>query len=121
LRNVVESASSDPSIAMDENDWNMEPHLISIKNGILNLETLQFESDPKIRIREYIDISWNPHARSTMFDNYLLSVFLEQEIVDWIKLAIGYTFTGFTKEQIFFLCEGEGTNGKSKFLDLLKV
>lgn len=121
IKNMVEAAKSDQNIVVKESDWNIDPKLLSVKNGILNLETLQFVYDPLLRIRDHIDINYNPSAITMKYEPYLNSLFEGNEkLIRWIKLYLGYTLTGYTSEQVFILCEGAGNNGKSKFFELVK-
>jgi putative DNA primase/helicase len=41
------------------------------------------------------------------------------ELVDYLQRAIGYTLTGSTREQVFFLLYGTGRNGKSVFMNTI--
>src|SRR5699024_2356170 len=42
-----------------------------------------------------------------------------QVLIDYIQRAIGYSLSGYTKEQVMFVLYGNGRNGKSVFLDIL--
>lgn len=44
----------------------------------------------------------------------------DKELIDFIHKAVGYTLTGSIKEQSMFLTFGDGSNGKSVFLDVIK-
>jgi putative DNA primase/helicase len=51
----------------------------------------------------------------------LLEVFDHDPImVSYIQRAVGYSLTGDSREQCFFLCWGGGRNGKSTLLEVLK-
>jgi len=42
-----------------------------------------------------------------------------QELIAFLKKAIGYSLTGITTERVMFMCHGEGDNGKSTLLRVL--
>lgn len=44
----------------------------------------------------------------------------DQELIDYLQKAIGYSLTGSTEEQVMFILYGSGRNGKSVFMDVLK-
>ena len=44
----------------------------------------------------------------------------DQDLVRWLQKAVGYSLTGETKEQCFFMLYGTGRNGKTTFLEALK-
>jgi putative DNA primase/helicase len=43
----------------------------------------------------------------------------DAELISFLQRAVGYSLTGLTDEQCFFLLHGTGANGKSTFLDVL--
>ena len=43
-----------------------------------------------------------------------------ESLIDFIHKAVGYTLTGSIREQSMFLTFGDGSNGKSVFLDVIK-
>lgn len=64
--------------------------------------------------------SFDPQARCLRWLQFLSEVFAgDQELIGFIQRAVGYSLTGDTSEQVFFLCYGGGANGKSVFLDIL--
>jgi putative DNA primase/helicase len=44
----------------------------------------------------------------------------DKELINFIHKAVGYTLTGSIREQSMFLTFGDGSNGKSVFLDVIK-
>ncbi|MHA7630818.1 DNA primase family protein [Corallococcus sp. M7] len=52
------------------------------------------------------------------FDNTLLEG--SESLIRYVQRAIGYTPTGLTVEQVLFLLYGDGANGKSTFLNVLR-
>jgi putative DNA primase/helicase len=44
----------------------------------------------------------------------------DQELIDYLQKAIGYSLTGSVEEQVMFILYGNGRNGKSVFMDTLK-
>ena len=45
----------------------------------------------------------------------------DRDLQDFLQRAVGYTLTGDTREQCFFLLYGTGANGKSTFLETLQA
>jgi putative DNA primase/helicase len=43
----------------------------------------------------------------------------DEELIEFVRLVIGYALTGLTKEQCFFVLYGTGANGKSTFINVL--
>ena len=44
----------------------------------------------------------------------------DQDLIDYLQRAIGYSLSGSTVEQMMFILYGNGRNGKSVFLDVIK-
>lgn len=60
-------------------------------------------------------------AKATHWCQFLGQIFeSDEELIDWIHRFCGYILTGSTQEQVFLFCYGEGANGKSVFIELLK-
>jgi putative DNA primase/helicase len=43
----------------------------------------------------------------------------DQELIQYVQRAIGYSLTGQTVEHLMFICYGSGANGKSVMLRIL--
>lgn len=109
---VREQVAMDPAI-FDGNPW-----LLNCTNGTIDLKTGQLGPH---RREDYLTkitpLAFDPDASCTQWEDFLEVIFAgNQELITWIQKAIGYTLTGSVQEQVFFLCHGSGSNGKSTFL-----
>lgn len=102
-------------------DYNTDNYLVNCFNGIIDLKSGKLLPHDK----KYM-ISKNTHTECDLINEpkrwkqFLLEIFGgNQEMVDFIQVALGYTLTGDTKEQCFFQCYGDGANGKSVFFDIV--
>lgn len=109
------------SIATVHNEWDTRPDILACLNGTLNLETGDIrESSADDLISHYIPHKYDPHATCPTWENFLQEIFDgNQEVVDFVKRAVGYSMTGRTDEQCIFVMIGRGSNGKSTFLEVL--
>ena len=48
-------------------------------------------------------------------------MFGSDDLIDYVRRAIGYSLSGDTSEQVLFVCYGSGANGKSVFLSTLRA
>jgi P4 family phage/plasmid primase-like protien len=120
IDSMLKSSSSDSRIKIEENGWNVDPYLLSVQNGILDLRTLTFVNANNLRIKEYIDIAFDPNSTAEKYWKGFCEIFQNnEELILWVMLYIGYTSTGYTGEQIFVICDGIGRNGKTKLLIIL--
>jgi len=100
-----------------------DPMLLGCKNGVLDLRTGDLrDGRPEDMITKTTGVAFRPEAQCPRWERFLLEVFQDdEELVDFVWRAVGYTLTGLTKEQVLFLLIGGGSNGKSVFLDALRL
>lgn len=59
-------------------------------------------------------------AKAPTWERFINEIFLgDQELIRYVQKAIGYSLTGFTREQCMFIGYGDGANGKGVFKDIL--
>ena len=96
--------------------------LISVKNGVLNLETKQLlEFSPEYKIKNKVPVNYNPLAYSEVMDNTLNKICCnDKQLRMLIEEMIGYII--FRRNEIgkAFILTGSGANGKSTLLDVIK-
>ena len=100
----------------DDNDW-----LLGTQNYVLDLSNRTWiKPDPTLMISKQIGTSYDPDAQCPLWQEFLLDIMSgDQEMVDYLQRAVGYTLTGSTEEQVLFMLVGEGANGKSVFLRVI--
>ena len=116
LKAIIDLAKSEVPIAHDVFDRNN--HLLNCKNGTLDLNTgVLRRAERGDYITKAIDVWYEPTAQCPIWLNFLDQVFMgDQALVDYIQRALGYCLSGYTHEQKFFICYGNGRNGKSTLL-----
>lgn len=121
---MLKMASSEPEITARTEEFDQESWLLNCKNGIVDLTdgTLR-PHDPHLYFTQAL-----PHEYPTImqpacprWEAFLHEVCCgDAELVDFLHRAVGYTLTGETKEQKLFFLYGDGANGKSTFLEVLR-
>lgn len=101
-------------------DFNTDNYLLNCFNGIVDLKTGNLiPHDKKYMLSKNTHINCDFSKEPERWIKFLHEIFDDsEEMVDFIQKAMGYTLTGDTKEQCFFQCYGEGSNGKSVFFDI---
>jgi len=123
IRAMLELASSEKEIsavpsAFDANRW-----LLNVVNGTVNLKTgkLQPHSRSDL-ITKLAPVEYDPTARAPRWERFLMEIMGgDEELVEFLQRAVGYSLTGDTREQCLFFCYGQGANGKSTFLETLRA
>ena len=128
LDNVLKEAATMQPVAINRDSLNREPWLLNVYNGTLDLKTSQLRPhDPADMFDYVLPVPFDPAATCPRWERFLLEILKREdtqttlELVDWVQRAIGYTLTGDTTEQVFFTLYGDGCNGKSVFLEVLRA
>jgi P4 family phage/plasmid primase-like protien len=98
--------------------------IVNFQNGVLNMDSRELMShSPDYPFLYKLPFEYDPTAICPRFDQYLEEVTLEDADVKNVLLEfMGYTLAGVSPEigQKALILTGEGSNGKSVLLDLLK-
>lgn len=109
-------------IAMLEEEFDSEAtaHLLNCKNGTINLQTGELQDhNPMDYITKYTDIDYKPGAPCPKWKNHFDLVFKRnQDLIGYVKRALGFSLFGVLWEHVVFICEGDGANGKGTLTEL---
>jgi putative DNA primase/helicase len=102
--------------------FNLNPYTIVFKNGVLNVNTLEFKPmTPDNYESIQINANYNPNAKSEIVDEYFSTATNQNKDIETLLFeAIGYSMLKTNELQKAFLLVGSGRNGKSTYLDLVK-
>jgi putative DNA primase/helicase len=100
-----------------------KPMLLNCPNGTLDLRSGQLgDHDPKNLITKTIATAYDQNAACPIWLRCLHRIMGDDaEMVGFLQRAIGYSITGDTSEECFFVLHGMGANGKSTFLSLIRA
>jgi len=121
IKAMVNQAKSQPEIILRES--NMNPFILNVVNGTLDLKTGKLGEHKKSDyITRMIDIEYDAKAKCPNWIKFLDKIFMgDSEMVDFIQRSIGYSLTGSEEEQCFYMLYGNGANGKTTFLNTIKL
>ncbi len=115
-------AESDPAIAASTEQFDSDPDLLNVANGVVHLPTAQFFAhDSSLLLWKQSPVAYDPDAKCTLF-----LLFLEQiscndpDWVDYIQRQLGYILSGRVHEEKLFFWFGDGRNGKSVLANILR-
>ncbi len=121
LTALLALAQSCPPIADAGDAWDADPLLLACQNGVVELArgTLR-AGHPRDRLTLRCGVPFDPDARAPRFERFLSEIFDgDHARVEWLQRAIGYTLTGISAEQVWFLMHGTGANGKGTLTRVL--
>ena len=104
-------------------DIKVNPYVINLKNTRLDIRSgkcLGFTPDAIEFDR--IPVIYDPSAYCADLDKMLNKVFCgDREVINLFEEMVGYCLIKHSRYSKMFLCYGQGSNGKSTILDLLKT
>lgn len=99
-----------------------DPRLLCCLNGVLDMSTMSFKDPDKADLISMCagceaDLEGEP----TTFIKTINDMFEgDQEVIHYLQKAFGYSCSNDTREQCMFILYGDGNNGKSMLLDVIK-
>lgn len=109
---------SEPGISVPHDSFDRDPMLFNTLNGTIDLRTGLLRShSPDDLITKLAPVIYDPEAKCDRFEQFLLEIMNnDQELVAYLKRALGYGMTGETREQVWFFWWGKGENGKGTLM-----
>jgi putative DNA primase/helicase len=112
-------------LTVDGSALDRDPWLLNCLNGTVDLRTGAIrDHDPADFITKLVNVKYVPSARCDLWLKVLGQVTLEdgratQPMAQFMQRWFGYCATGLTREQVFVVHYGAGSNGKSTVLDMV--
>lgn len=102
-------------------EFNSEPFNVVFKNGILHLDTMEFESMSPDHLESIkINVNYNPDAYSKTADEFFNNITCGDELTKTLLYeSIGYAMLKTVDMHKAFMMTGSGRNGKSTFIELV--
>ena len=104
-------------------DIKVNPYVINLKNTRLDIKSGKcLEFTPEAIEFDRIPVTYDPSAYCADLDKMLNKVFCgDREVINLFEEMVGYCLIKHSRYSKMFLCYGQGSNGKSTILDLLKT
>lgn len=117
---MLNLARSDERLVRPVEGLDADPFLLTCLNGTVDLRDGELNEHRRSDlITKLAPVEFDPDAAAPRFRQMLDEVIGDQEVIDYLQRAAGYSATGDTREQVIFILEGEGANGKTTFLEAL--
>ena len=119
---LLKEARHLPGIPVTNEELDRDKYLICTNSGTINLQTSDIQPNDKSNMISMttgcdIDLIHEP----VKFIKFINEMFEEnQSIINYVHKALGYSMTESAREQIMFILHGDGNNGKSLLLDIIK-
>jgi len=126
VQEILTIASSHQDIVVLPQDLDADDWKLCLRNGVYDLQTHTLHPhDPGQLHTRCVMVDYQPGRQCPRWLAFLDRIFQSRddkaELVEFLQRAAGYTLTGSTQEQCLFLLHGNGANGKSVFLEVLRA
>lgn len=109
-------------IADSGKDWDQDPMLLCCTNGVVDLRTGKLRpGKPEDRITMATGTAYDMSAKCPRWIQFLHEIFGDQELIDYVHKALGYSISGSTQEQVVFFGFGAGSNGKTTLFSAIRA
>lgn len=121
IKNILALAASQPGLKLSGHEWDANPMVLGVENGVLDLDYQSFEfrpGQPRDYIRTYAPVEWaGIDAPAGLWEQVLSEIFAaDAELINFVHRLLGYGISGRPIEHIFPVFYGEGRNGKDTLL-----
>ncbi len=123
IRAMISLAQSEPEIPVRPDELDENPWLLNCENGTLDLRTGRLRPhDRADRITKMAPVPYDPTATCPAWDTFLNRILADDpDLIAFVRRAVGYSLTGNTSERVLLILHGEGRNGKSTLLEVLRA
>ena len=97
--------------------------LLNVTNGTVDLQTGDLRPhDSAHYLTRLAPVEFDPSSTCPLWEAFLERIMGgNQRLISFLQRAVGYSLTGHTTEQVLLLLYGTGANGKSTFLEILRL
>lgn len=121
LTAMIGLAESEPGMPVTPEQMDADQHLLNCGNGILNLTTGLLEPHDRNRLcTKLAPVDYSPQATAPRWNKFLARIVPDADLREFVQRAVGYSLTASTTEQVLFLLHGNGQNGKSTMLEVIR-
>lgn len=122
LKAMLELAQSIPELVAHSTQLDSHDLLLGVANGVVNLKTGRLQpAKPEDHITRHSPVAFDAKATCPLFLTFLNQVTDgNKPLITYLQRVVGYCLTGDTSEQCLFFLYGNGANGKSTFLNVVR-
>jgi len=113
---------SKKDLSVEESFFDRDPNLLCLKNGVYDLRRHVFKQfNPNDYLTRQAGVAFDSAAKCPQWERFLDVIFLsDRELIRYVQKLFGYCLTADVTRQIFVICHGGGSNGKSTMFQTLQ-
>lgn len=118
LKPMLAFAQCHAHLRLTSNSLDLDPLLVGVENGSLDLSTGHFlPHHPERLITRRLAVSYDPRGTAPVFEQFLAEVQPDLSVRAFLQRWAGYCLSGSLCEHVLPFHFGTGSNGKSIFLE----
>ena len=126
---MIKAAEGRPDLRATVKDFDRHDLMLNVRNCVIDLKTGRREPHGRdLRITYCVDIEYDPDAKCPLWDKFVEWCCTpaggkepDRELMAFLQRCAGYTLTGSVEEHCLFFLFGDGRNGKSVFINILRA
>lgn len=119
--NLLKEARHLGNIPVTNEDFDKDKYLICTDSGTINLNTQEIQPNTKDDMISMTTGCAISHEKPEKFLKFINEIFADnKDVIHYVHKAFGYSMTDSAREQCMFILHGDGNNGKSLLLDIIK-
>jgi putative DNA primase/helicase len=124
---MLAQAASYLTVGLDQFD--RQALTLNLRNGTLKFlkddggkVSVKFRPvhDPADRLTRMAEVDYDPKAKAPLFEGHVAFCQRDEAMRLYLQAVLGYTSTGSTREQLFFILQGKGGDGKSTLVNAVR-
>lgn len=120
IRAMIELAKSEPGMTVRLSEFDSNPMLLGISNGVLDLRTRRLRPvSPEVLVSKRCAVAFDATAECPRFKRFMSEVQPDEDVRNFLQRLVGLCLTGLVAEHFFAFLFGHGANGKSVFVELV--
>lgn len=123
IDSLVALAKSEPGVSISHEQLDADPMLLNTLSGTIDLRTGALSQHQRIDFMTKMIAQpfEGINTPAPLWEQFIDEIMCgDREMVDFLQKAVGYALTGRIDEQCLFLLHGNGSNGKSTFVESIR-
>lgn len=120
---MLKTAATEPELSTTVDMLDKNPWLLNVENGTIDLRTGRLRPHRQSDlITKLAPVRYDPKASAPRWFQFLNEIMCgDHELIEFLQMAVGYSLTGDIREHCLFFLYGQGSNGKSTFIEVLRA
>ena len=120
MKALANLSQSSEKIAASHVDFDRQENLVTVDNGVLNLDTLELlPHDRNLMLSKKMNVAYDPDADSTFVNKILADWLPDAEVRAYVCRLLAVTLSGRADERVIPMLYGKSGSGKTAFLEAI--